>query len=152
MNQEFDPKDLPVEFLVSPWEKEQEKKKLRVFFWSVLGIMFLLMGGMLAAIFMGVNAVRSNVDVTRNSELGLPDGNYTLILPTEGGVVRADGKCAFTGEIQIENQPTLLPGMKTIVGENSDQCGPLTVNPKQVRFTITSGIAAVQELIVYTNQ
>lgn len=150
MNEELNPKDIPVEFLVSPWEKEQEKKKLRIFFWSFLGGMFLLMGGMLLAIFLGVNAVKSNVDISRNSETGLPDGNY-LLIPT-GGMARTDGKCAFTGEVQIADQPTILPGVKTIVGENDDQCGPITIEPKQIRFVVSNGTASITELIVYTNQ
>ena len=115
-------------------------------FWlGIVGLVLMVVFGAITAVLVtqGVGALNDSVDPARNAQTGLADGRYR-IEPTTSTFL--NDRCSFGGDpIDLDTEQSLNTSV-TVVGVGSAQCGPTMDTPEYVLFTVTGGVAEIDEV------
>jgi hypothetical protein len=115
-------------------------------FWlGIVGLILTVVGGIFAVVVIGfgVKAVSESVDPVKNSQTGLADGSYGMNPNTS---IRLNDRCAFGGTpVNVDTAETSSSSV-TVVGEGPTQCGSGSGTPAAVMFTVTGGVAQIDEV------
>mgnify|MGYP003608590722 FL=1 len=112
---------------------------------GIIGLILTVIAGIVTIILIaaGVAFVSNSVDVAKNSQTGLVDGNYGM---NPNSSIRINDRCAFDGAaVNIDTNETVKPSV-TVVGSGSIECGTGTGTPDVVIFTVTGGVAKIVEV------
>ena len=112
-------------------------------FWiGIVGLILSVVGGIIAVIFVmaAANVVMGSVDPAKNSQTGLPDGNYGM---NPNSSARINDRCSFGGvPINAETNETMASDV-TVAGSGAIECGTGSGTPDVILFTVTDGVAKI---------
>lgn len=104
---------------------------------SIITVIVLVIAG----VFVG-KAVVDSLDMSKNSQTGLSDGNYGMEPNTW---ISLNDKCSFNGDAIDLNSGDVAKTDVTVVGEGSAQCGT-GGSPSEVYFDVAGGVAKITEV------